>query len=138
MRTRLTLATSSREPSPNTREFCTVKGMTLKNVLMRLWTHPCLKTFFTRMKMLSRPDGFMLNGKLGVDFFKQKCKILGKLKDKEVANLYDHGCPKVEILLILNLMKKSGNAPVTHSDTTPHFTVQSAEQKCLVTSQCII
>ena len=58
--------------------------------------------------------------------------------DKEVANLYDHGCPKVEILLILNQMTKGGTAPVTHSDTTPHFTVQSAEQKCLVTGQCII
>ena len=27
------------------------------------------ENFFTRMKMLSRPDGFMLNGKMGVDFF---------------------------------------------------------------------
>ena len=31
---------------------------------------PLSETFFTkRMKMLSRPDGFMLYGKLGVDFF---------------------------------------------------------------------
>ena len=31
---------------------------------------PLSEPFFTcRMKMLSRPDGFMLYGKLGVDFF---------------------------------------------------------------------
>ena len=31
---------------------------------------PSSEPFFTRrMKMLSRPDGFMLYGKLGVDFF---------------------------------------------------------------------
>ena len=32
--------------------------------------NPFLDTFFTRrMKLLSRPDGFMLYGKLGIDFF---------------------------------------------------------------------
>ena len=31
---------------------------------------PLSEPFFTtRMKMLSRPDGFMLYGKLGIDFF---------------------------------------------------------------------
>ena len=33
-------------------------------------TNPLPDPFFTRrMKLLSRPDGFMLNGKLGIDFF---------------------------------------------------------------------
>ena len=33
-------------------------------------SNPLLIPFFTtRMKLLSRPDGFMLNGKLGIDFF---------------------------------------------------------------------
>ena len=30
---------------------------------------PLSELIFTRMKLLSRPDGFMLCGKLGVDFF---------------------------------------------------------------------
>ena len=42
----------------------------MKNFLMKLWKCRCLNFFLTRrMKMLSRPDGFMLYGKLGVDFF---------------------------------------------------------------------
>ena len=32
-------------------------------------THPLLDPFFTRMKLLRRFDGFMLYGKLGIDFF---------------------------------------------------------------------
>ena len=33
-------------------------------------TNPLTDPFFTRrMKLLSRPDGFMLYGKLGIDFF---------------------------------------------------------------------
>ena len=33
-------------------------------------TNPLLDPFFTRtMKLLSKPDGFMLHGKLGIDFF---------------------------------------------------------------------
>ena len=87
MRTNLTFQTTSREPSLNRREFCTARGTIMKNYLMKLWKRLCLKAmtmnrilrilltpylipFFTRrMKMLSRPDGFMLYGKLGVDIF---------------------------------------------------------------------
>ena len=36
--------------------------------------------------------------------------------------------PKCEILLTLKQMNKSGFARVTHSDTRPHITVQSARQ----------
>ena len=58
------------EPSLNTRDFCTARATTMKNFLMKLWKRLCLNLFSTRrMKMLSRPDGFMLYGKLGVDFF---------------------------------------------------------------------
>ena len=45
IRTSLTFPTMSREPSLNTRGFCIVKCMTMKNVLMRIWTHPCLNNF---------------------------------------------------------------------------------------------
>ena len=52
------------------KEFCTARGTTMKNFLMKLWKRFCLNLFFTRrMKMLSRPDGFMLYGKLGVEVF---------------------------------------------------------------------
>ena len=70
MRTNLTFQTTSREPPLSTREFCTARGTTMKNFQMKLWKRLCLNLFFTRrMKMLSRPDGFMLYGKLGVDLF---------------------------------------------------------------------
>ena len=51
---------------------------TLRQPLWRLWlrqdpkdiSNPLSDPFFTkRMKLLSRPDGFMLYGKLGFDFF---------------------------------------------------------------------
>ena len=70
MRRSLTFPTTSGEPSLSTREFCTARGSTMKNFLMKLWKRLWLNLFFTRrMKMLCRPDGFMLYGKLGVDFF---------------------------------------------------------------------
>ena len=59
----------------------------------------------------------------------ENCKILGSFLDKEVENLEDHGCSKVQD----SLMKKCGYARVTHSHTRPHFTQQSAVQNCLVT-----
>ena len=67
MPTNLTFPASSKESSPNTRKFCTARGTTMKNEIMEA---PLSEPFFRkRMKMLSRPDGFMLYGKLGVDFF---------------------------------------------------------------------
>ena len=70
LRTNITFPTTSREPFPNTREFCTARGTTVKNFRMKLWKRLCLNVFFTtRMKMLSRLDGFMLYGNLRVDFF---------------------------------------------------------------------
>ena len=50
-------------------ESCTANGMTMKN-FPEIRDAPLFEPFFTRrLKMLSRPDGFMLYGKLGVDFF---------------------------------------------------------------------
>ena len=69
MHTSLTFQTTSKQPSLNTREFCIVKGMTMNRILRILLT-PYLILFFTRrMKLLSRPEGFILYGKLGIDFF---------------------------------------------------------------------
>ena len=70
MRTNLLFPATSREPCLNTRDFGTATGTTMNNFLMKLWKRLCLNLFFTRrMKMLSKLDGFMLYGKLGVEFF---------------------------------------------------------------------
>ena len=56
-------------PSLNTNEFCTARGTTMKNILMNLLEPPLSEPFFTtRIKMLSRPDGFKLYGELGLIF----------------------------------------------------------------------
>ena len=81
MRTNLKFPTSSREPFLNTREFCTARGTTMKNLLMKIWKRNCLNLFFTRkIKMLSRLDGFMLYGKMGVDFFSTSELLYPKMK----------------------------------------------------------
>ena len=70
MRTSHTFPTTSMWLSLNTKEFCTKGCTTMKNFLMKLWKRLCLNLFSTgRTKMLSRPDGFMLYGKLSVDVF---------------------------------------------------------------------
>ena len=71
MRTSLTFQTTSKQQSLNTREFCIVKAMTINRILRILLTPYLIPDpFFTkRMKLLSRLDGFMLYGKLGIDFF---------------------------------------------------------------------
>ena len=40
-RTSLTFPRTSREPSPNTKEFCVAKSTTMENFPMILWRHPC-------------------------------------------------------------------------------------------------
>ena len=72
MRTNLTFPTTSWGPSLNTRELCIArdKGYDYEefsdDIMEALFCEP----FSTRrLKMLSRPDGFMLYSKLGVDFF---------------------------------------------------------------------
>ena len=50
--------------------FLHCKGYDYEDVSDEILEAPLSEPFFTRrMKMLGRPDGFMLNGKLGVDFF---------------------------------------------------------------------
>ena len=69
LHTNLTFQTTLRQPFTNTRKFCIVKAMTMNRIL-RILVTPYLILFFTRrMKLLSRPDGFMLYGELGIDFF---------------------------------------------------------------------
>ena len=69
MRPSLTSPTTSSEPSPIIKEVCTAMRMTIKNVPMKLWMPPCLNPFFTiTMKMLSRPNIFILNGTLWAVF----------------------------------------------------------------------
>ena len=68
MHTSLTFQTTLRPPSLNTREFCIVKSMTMNSIL-RIKLTPYLILFTRRLKFLSRPDGFLLYGKLGVRFF---------------------------------------------------------------------
>ena len=68
-RTDLKFPKTSREPSPNTKEFCTAKDTTTMKLETKIWKHFLLNFFTRRMKLLRRPDDFMLYGKLGVDFF---------------------------------------------------------------------
>ena len=51
--------------------FCIVKPMTMNRILRpEVYSNTLPDPFYTRrMKLLSRPDGFMLYGKLGIDFF---------------------------------------------------------------------
>ena len=70
MHTSLTFQTTLRQPSLNARGFCIVKAVTMNTILRILVPDPLPDPFFTRrMKLLSRPDAFMLYGKLGIDFF---------------------------------------------------------------------
>ena len=69
MDTSLTFQTTLRQPSLNTRVFCIVKAMTYEQDPEDI-NNPVPDPFFTRrMKLIKRPDGFMLYGKLGIDFF---------------------------------------------------------------------
>ena len=69
MRTNLKFPTTSREPTLNTRDFCN-GGCDFEDFLDEIMEAPLSEPFFTKgMKMLSRPDGFMLYCNLGVDFF---------------------------------------------------------------------
>ena len=68
----------------------------------------------------------------------RKCKNRGTLVNKEVENLDNHDSPNFENLLTLKQIKKCGFDRVTHSKTTPRFTVQSAKQNCMATGHCSI
>ena len=68
MGTSLTFPTTSSEPSLNTREFC--EGYDYEEFPDEIKEALLSGPFFTkRMQKLSRPDCFMLYGKLVVDFF---------------------------------------------------------------------
>ena len=69
MHTSFTFQTTLRQPSLNRRGFCIVKPMTMNRILRILVTPYLIPSFKKRRKLLSRPDGLMLYGKLCIDFF---------------------------------------------------------------------
>ena len=69
MHTSLTFRTTLRQPSLNTLEFCIVKAMNMNRVSRILVTAYLIPFLHRRIKLLRRPDGFMLYGNLGIDFF---------------------------------------------------------------------
>ena len=70
LRTNLTFSTTSMEPSLNTKGVLHCEGYDYEEFPDDIMEAPLSEPLFTRrMKMLSRPAGFMLYGKLGVDFF---------------------------------------------------------------------
>ena len=73
--TSLTFPTNSRGTSLNRKKFRNARGTTAINFLMNLWKRFCLTIITTRKKKLGRPEGFVLCGKLGVDFF-SSCGLL--------------------------------------------------------------
>ena len=59
-----------------------MKAMTM-NKILRIIITPYLIPFFTRrMKLLSNPDGFMLYGKLGIDFFSTSELLYPNMKNR--------------------------------------------------------
>ena len=80
----LTFQTTLWQASLNTREFCIVKAMTMNRILRIILT-PYLIPFYLftrRMKLLSRPDGFMLYGKLGIDFLSTSELLYPNMKSR--------------------------------------------------------
>ena len=70
MRTNPIFPTTSREPSLNTREFCTAKGTTMKNFLINFWKQLCLNLFSQgEWKCLADPMASCCMVNWGVDFF---------------------------------------------------------------------
>ena len=59
----------------------------------------------------------------------EKCKILGNQLDAE----WNFWKTTAVLKFKISLKEKLGFARVPHSDTGPHFTVQSVRQNCLVT-----
>ena len=71
MHTSLTFQTTLRPPFLNRRDFCIVNPMTMNKILRILVT-----------LLLSRPDGFMLYGKLGIDFFSNSELLYPNMKNR--------------------------------------------------------
>ena len=83
MRTNLKFPARSSEPSQNERGFCITRGYDYEEFPYELMESPFSEPFFAkRMKMLSRRDGFMLYGKLGVDFFSTSALLNPNMKNR--------------------------------------------------------
>ena len=79
----LTFPRFSKEPSLKITEFYSARSTIEKNFLMKLWKRLFLSSepFSTRRtKMLSRSGGFMLYGKLGVEFVSTSALLYRKIK----------------------------------------------------------
>ena len=59
-----------------------------------------------------------------------KCRLLANLRERNVENLDDYGCPKFEIL---SKRTVRGSALFTLSDTKQGFTVPRRKQRCMET-----
>ena len=70
IRTNLTFPATLSELCLNTKDFLHCKAYDNEELLHEIMEAPLTERLFTRRKkMLSRPDGFMLYGNLGVGFF---------------------------------------------------------------------
>ena len=80
LRTDITFPTTSREPSLSTREFWFAECITMIDLTMRLCT---IFSFPTKgMKVHNRTNGFLLYGKLGVDFFSTSALLNPIMKNR--------------------------------------------------------
>ena len=66
--TSLSFPTTSKDSSLKTREFFSARATIMKIFLMRLRKHLCAIPFTRRLKVPSRPGGFLLYGRLWVGF----------------------------------------------------------------------
>ena len=83
IRTNLTFSTTSRGAPCKTREFCTARGTTMKNFLMKLWKHLCLNLFSRgERKCLADPVASCCMVYWGVDFFSPFELLFPKMKKK--------------------------------------------------------
>ena len=64
-----------------------------------------------------------------------KCRLLTNLLGRNVENLDDYGCPKIEDLVKTD---SSWICSVTLSDTKQGFTVPRGKQRCMETGLCNI
>ena len=80
------------EPSMSKSELCSGKRLTMRNVLMRLWTHLRLNRLFTRWaKCVCRPHIFKLYGKyLQLWFAAFKCWSWATTSRSHTYNLHDY------------------------------------------------
>ena len=63
----------------------------------------------------------------------EKCRLLTNLLGRNVENLDDYGCPRIQ-----DLFKTDSSWICSSSDTKQGFTVPRGKRRCIETGQCII